>query len=74
MSDSGFDKKDILKEILFLLLKMICFFAWWCFTLGIISILLLNVWKLEWQQMLMLAVVLTVITTVVHVIGKIKNK
>ena len=69
-----FDKKDILKEILFLLLKMVFFFAWWCFTLAIVSLLFMQVWKLEWQQMLVLAVVLTVVTTVGHVISKIKNK
>ena len=73
MNDSGFDGKDVLKEILFMLLKIAAFFIWWCFTLGVISILLLNVWKADWQQMLILAVVLTAIATVVHIIAKLKK-
>jgi len=74
MSNNGFDKKDILKEILWTLLKMICFFVWWCFTLAVISLLLAQVWPFEWQHMLILAVVLTVVTTIGHIIGKIRNK
>ncbi len=74
MSNNGFDTKDILKEILFMLLKMVFFFAWWCFTLAIVSLVFMQVWKLEWQQMLVLAVVLTIVTTIGHIIGKIRNK
>ena len=76
MSDeyNRLDKKDILKEILLMVVKIIAFFAYWCFTLGIISMLLLSIWKVSWQQLVLLALVLTVITTVVHVISKIKNK
>lgn len=74
MSNHGYDTKDILKEILWTLLKIVCFFVWWCFTLAIVSLLFMQVWKLEWQQMLVLAAVLTVGTTIVNVLGKIRNK
>ncbi|MBQ9140923.1 MAG: hypothetical protein IJX63_03915 [Lachnospiraceae bacterium] len=74
MSNQGFDKKDVLKEILWTLLKMVCFFVWWCFTLAVVSFLFAQVWPFEWQQMLVLAVVLTVVTTIGHIIGKIRNK
>ena len=74
MGNKGFDTKDILQEICFMILKIICFFAWWCFTLAIVSLLFAQVWPFEWQQMLVLAMVLTLVTTIGHIIGKIRNK
>lgn len=71
--ENRFDKKDILKEALFMLLKVVAFFAYWCFTLGVISLILVSVWKVSWEQLLILAVVLTVLTTVVHIIGKMRK-
>ncbi|MBE5883987.1 MAG: hypothetical protein E7291_06180 [Lachnospiraceae bacterium] len=68
------NKLDILKEVLFMLLKIAAFFVYWCFTLAVFSLILVNVWRVTWEQLLTLAIVLTVLTTVVHIVGKLRKR
>lgn len=69
-----YDKRDLLLDILLTVVVTVGFYAYWVFTLFILSLILLNVWHTSWQQMLTYAAVLTAISMVVYIIRLIKRR
>ncbi len=67
-------KVDVVRDVLFTLLMAVVFFAYWSFTLGVLSILLLNVWTMQWEQMLLLAGGLALVSTIIYVIVKVRKR
>ena len=69
-----YDKKDLLVDILVTLLVMVGFYAYWAFALFVLSLILLNIWRVKWEQILLYAAVLTVISMVVYITRLIKKR
>ena len=69
-----YDKKDLVLDILLTLAAAVGFYVYWAFTLFVLSLVLLNIWHVSWQQILMYAAVLTVISMVVYIIRLVKKR
>lgn len=72
--DRRYTKIDLLKDILFTLLMGILMYVYWAFTLMVVSIILVNVWHVTWQQMLFIALGLTIISLACYVAHLIKKR
>ncbi len=77
--DKRYTKLDLLKDILFTLLTGVLMYAYWAFTLLVASIIMVNVWHVAWQQLIFIALGLTLLTLacyVVHLVkkGKVENR
>lgn len=64
------NRLDIVKNILFGVIRAVITYIWWTLMLFIASLLLLNIWRVEWTQILILAGILTVVTVVVYIAVK----
>lgn len=62
---------DMVKAVLKFLLLIVLTFAYWFALLMVISIFLLNIWRVGWEQILMISGGLTVLTMVVYSIRKV---
>lgn len=69
-----YDKRDLVLDILLTLLAAIGFYAYWAFTLFVLSLILLNVWHVSWQQILIYAAVLTTVSMIVYIIKLVKKR
>ena len=69
-----YDKKDLLVDILVTLLVTVGFYAYWAFSLFVLSLILLNIWRVKWEQILLYAAVLTVISMVVYITRLVKRR
>ena len=69
-----YTKLDVVKDVLFTVVAAVLFMAYWCFTLLVISIILLNVWHVRLENIVVIAACLTLISTVVYVIRLIKRR
>lgn len=67
-------KVDVVKEVLFIIVVAIAFFAYWCLTLAVISIIFLHVWKVQWEYMLLIAGGLAVLSTIIYVVRKVQKR
>jgi len=72
--DKRYTKLDLLKDILFTLLIGVLMYAYWVFTLLVASIILVNVWHVTWQQLIFIALGLTVVTLVCYVAHLVKKR
>lgn len=72
--DKRYTKIDLLKDILFTLLIGVLMYAYWAFTLMVASIILVNAWHVTWQQLLLIALGLTVISLVCYVVHLVKKR
>ncbi len=68
------NKLDIIKGIIFAVIKTVLLYVWWAVVLFILSLMLLNVWKVEWTEILIYAGWLTVITAAGSVLIKHLSK
>ncbi|MBQ8823532.1 MAG: hypothetical protein IJZ82_12890 [Lachnospiraceae bacterium] len=69
-----YDKKDLVLDILLTLATAVGFYVYWAFTLFVLSLVLLNIWHVSWEQILVYAAVLTVISMVVYIIRLVKRR
>lgn len=72
--DKRYTKIDLLKDIFFTLLVGILMYVYWAFTLMVASIILVNAWHVTWQQLLLIALGLTVISLACYVVHLIKKR
>lgn len=72
--DKRYTKLDLLKDILFTLLIGIFMYVYWAFTLMVVSIILVNTWHITWQQMLFIALGLTLVSLTCYVVHLIKKR
>lgn len=72
--DKRYTKIDLLKDILFTLLIGALMYAYWAFTLMVASIILVNVWHVTWQQLLILALALAVVSLACYVVHLVKKR
>ena len=63
-------KTDIVKTVIFAVIRTVVVYLWWAAMLFLATVFLVNIWKIKWEQVLMLAALLTVITVVVYVIWR----
>ncbi len=69
-----YDKKDLIADVLLTVVAAVGFYVYWAFALFVLSLVLLNVWHVSWQQILIYAAVLTVISMIVYIIRLIKKR
>lgn len=69
-----YDKRDLLVDILVTILAAVGFYIYWAFTLFLLSLILLNLWKVGWEQIIVYAAVLTVISMVIYIIKLVKKR
>ena len=69
-----YDKRDLVLDILLTIVVAVGFYAYWAFTLFVLSLILLNIWHVSWQQILIYAAVLTVISMIVYIIKLVKKR
>ena len=72
--DKRYTKIDLLKDILFTLLIGVLMYVYWAFTLIVASIILVNVWHVTWQQLIFIALGLTLISLTCYVVHLIKKR
>lgn len=72
--DKRYTKLDLLKDILFTLLAGILMYAYWVFTLMVASIILVNTWHVTWQQLLLIALGLTLLSLACYVAYQIQRR
>lgn len=72
--DKRYTKIDLLKDILFTLLIGVLMYAYWAFTLIVASIILVNVWHVTWQQLIFIALGLTLISLTCYVVHLVKKR
>ncbi len=72
--DKRYTKIDLLKDILFTLLIGVLMYAYWAFTLMVASIILVNAWHVTWQQLLFIALALTVVSLACYVVHLVKKR
>lgn len=72
--DKRYTKIDLLKDILFTLLIGALMYVYWAFTLMVASIILVNVWHVTWQQLLILALALAVVSLACYVVHLVKKR
>ena len=63
---TGYSKIDLVKDILITLAVILLLFAYWVSVLLILSLLLMNVWRIRWQQIVWIALGLTVVSGTVY--------
>lgn len=64
-------KKDIVKSIIFGIIKTVLVYIWWAAMLFLATVFLMNIWKIGWVDVLKLAGVLTAFTVIAYVVYKI---
>lgn len=69
-----YDKRDLVLDVLLTLLVTVGFYVYWAFTLFVLSLILLNVWHVSWEQILIYAAVLTAISMVVYITRLVKKR
>lgn len=69
-----YDKRDLVLDILLTLAAAVGFYVYWAFTLFVLSLILLNVWHVSWQQILIYAAVLTVVSMIVYIVKLVKKR
>ena len=69
-----YTKQDLVKDVLLALVMLVVFLAYWCFVLAILSVVLLNVWHISWEQMLVISVGLTVVSEIVYIVRLVKKR
>lgn len=62
---------DMVKAVLKFFLLIVLTFAYWFALLMVISIFLLNIWRVGWEQILMISGGLTIVTMIVYTIRKV---
>ncbi|MDE5891938.1 MAG: hypothetical protein K2H45_03325 [Acetatifactor sp.] len=72
--DKRYTKIDLLKDILFTLLIGVLMYVYWAFTLMVASIILVNVWHVTWQQLIFIALGLTLISLAFYVVHLVKKR
>jgi len=65
---------DVVKEVLFTIVVAVAFFAYWCLTLAVLSIIFLHVWRVQWEYMLLIAGGLALLSTIINVIRKVRKR
>ena len=76
-NDGKFTKEqviDIAKAILSVLFVLVASFAYWMFVLLLISLFLVNVWKVKFEQIVIYALFLMALTTIVYVGRKLYKR
>lgn len=58
---------DIIKELLIILLVVLCLFLYWMAMLLVISMMLVNLWKVLLEELVILAIVLTIISAIFYI-------
>ena len=78
MSDDFYEKlekaRDVLKTLLRWAVVSVLSFAYWLFLLLLISLFLLNIWKVEFNDLLHYSIVLAVITAIVYAVYLIRSE
>lgn len=72
--DRRYTKTDLLKDVLFTLLTGILMYVYWAFVLMVASIILVNAWHVTWQQLLLLALGLTVVSLACYTVHLIRKR
>ncbi len=62
-----YNKIDILKDILISIMVTILFFGYWMIMLLILSLILVNVWKIKIEAMCIIAGILTILSSIVYI-------
>ncbi len=62
-----YSKRDILKDILISIMVIILFFGYWMLMLLLLSIILVNVWKIKIMEMCIIAGILTILSSIVYI-------
>lgn len=70
----NYTKRDIVKDILITIMMIAAFFAYWMFVILLLSLVLVNVWRIQIKQMILFAVLLTAVTSVVYIIRLIRKR
>ena len=71
---TGYSKIDLVKDILITLAVILLLFAYWVSVLLILSLLLMNVWRIRWQQIVWIALGLTVVSGTVYTLRLVKRR
>ena len=71
---TGYSKIELEKDILITLAVILLLFAYWVSVLLILSLLLMNVWRIRWQQIVWIALGLTVVSGTVYTLRLVKRR
>lgn len=78
MSDDFYEKlekaRDVLKSLLQWAVVSVFSFAYWLFLLLLISLFLLNIWDVEFDDLLRYSIVLAVITAIAYAVYLIRRE
>ena len=69
-----YDKRDLVLDILLTLVVTVGFYLYWAFTLFLLSLILLNLWHVSWEQILIYSAVLTGVSMVVYIVRLVKKR
>ncbi len=78
MSDEFYEKlekaRDVLKSLLQWAVVSVFGFVYWLFLLLLISLFLLNIWKVEFDDLLRYSIVLAVITSIAYAVFLVRRE
>lgn len=62
-----YSKRDILRDILISIIVIILLFGYWMLMLLLLSIILVNVWRIKIMTMCIIAGILTILSSIVYI-------
>lgn len=72
--DIRYTQRDLIKDILVTIVVVGIIFIYWLAYLFLFSIILVNIWKTNIEQILWISTVLTIVSSIIYILWKVRKR